>query len=333
MGYHTNLQGESDHVPLTTLLPLDQVTRQHKGRTIKGGSNEEAAFILQINTGLADPLHGLGPLDTPEVVKELSQRIASVFSGAWQAHSKGYTITVNPKPWWGETCQAVYDEYREDNTPDTRHAFQAPVRVAKQEFFDEKVTEISINHKRPWDLMAWIQERKNPPCEAIQFNRQPCHTTDQLWQALHGTYNTVNNRLVDLSILDNLPTLEAREWPEFSKLELRQALEACSSRSAPGPDHVTWRHLKAVLSVPDCTVLILHLANACVDVGHWPKHFKDSLSVIIPKLNKPAYSSPKVFRPIVLLNTLGKLLEKLISNRFQFDTCPLVSVPGSVLHC
>ncbi|KAJ3506303.1 hypothetical protein NMY22_g17294 [Coprinellus aureogranulatus] len=66
-------------------------------------------------------------------------------------------------------------------------------------------------------------------------------------------------------------------------------------------------------------VLILRLANACIDVGHWPKHFKDSLSVVIPKPNKPAYSTPKAFRPIVLLNTLGKLLEKLISNRFQFD--------------
>ncbi|KAJ3522438.1 hypothetical protein NMY22_g11892 [Coprinellus aureogranulatus] len=315
----TNLQGESDHVPLTTLLPLDQVTRQHKGRTIKGGSDEEAAFIFQINTGLADLLHDLGPLDTPEAVEELAQNIAGMFSGAWQVHSKGYTITVKSKPWWGETCQAAYDEYREDKSPDTRRVFRAAVRAAKREFFDEKVAEISIDHKRPWDLMAWIQERKNPPCEAIQFNGQPCHTTDQLWQALHGTYNAANNRPVDLSILDDLPTLAAREWPEFSELELRQALEACSSRSAPGPDHVTWRHLKAILSIPDCTVLILRLANACIDVGHWPKHFKDSLSVIIPKPNKPAYSTPKAFRPIVLLNTLGKLLEKLISNRFQFD--------------
>ncbi|KAJ3499868.1 hypothetical protein NMY22_g19468 [Coprinellus aureogranulatus] len=199
--------------------------------------------------------------------------IAGVFSGAWQVHSKGYTVTVKSKPWWGETCQAAYDEYREDNSPETRRAFWAAVKAAKREFFDEKVTEISVDHKRPWDLMVWIQERKNPPCKAIQFNGQPCHTTDQLWQALHGTYNAANNRPVDLSILDDLPTLAAREWPEFSELELRQALEACSSCSAPGPDHVTWRHLKAILSIPDCTVLILRLANACIDVGHWPEDF------------------------------------------------------------
>jgi Reverse transcriptase (RNA-dependent DNA polymerase) len=53
--------------------------------------------------------------------------------------------------------------------------------------------------------------------------------------------------------------------------------------------------------------------------GHWPSHFKESLSVIIPKPGKPNYSTPKSFRPIVLLNTLGKLLEKLLSRRLQFD--------------
>jgi len=40
--------------------------------------------------------------------------------------------------------------------------------------------------------------------------------------------------------------------------------------------------------------------------------------VIIPKPNKPLYDSPKSFRPIVLLNTLGKLIEKVIGERLQY---------------
>jgi len=40
--------------------------------------------------------------------------------------------------------------------------------------------------------------------------------------------------------------------------------------------------------------------------------------VIIPKLNKPAYDHSKAFHPIVLLNTLGKLIEKVIAERIQF---------------
>ena len=34
---------------------------------------------------------------------------------------------------------------------------------------------------------------------------------------------------------------------------------------------------------------------------------------------KPVYNIPKVFRPIMLLNTLGKLIEKTIANRLQWE--------------
>jgi len=40
--------------------------------------------------------------------------------------------------------------------------------------------------------------------------------------------------------------------------------------------------------------------------------------IIIPKPNKSSYDHAKMFRPIVLLNTLGKLIEKIIAERIQF---------------
>ena len=41
--------------------------------------------------------------------------------------------------------------------------------------------------------------------------------------------------------------------------------------------------------------------------------------VVIPKLNKLDYSKAKAYCLIVLLNCLGKLLEKLIAKQMQFD--------------
>jgi len=40
--------------------------------------------------------------------------------------------------------------------------------------------------------------------------------------------------------------------------------------------------------------------------------------VIIPKPNKPAYNNPKSFHLIILLNTIGKLIKKVIAERLQF---------------
>ena len=44
------------------------------------------------------------------------------------------------------------------------------------------------------------------------------------------------------------------------------------------------------------------------------------MMVVIPKPNKALYNSPKSFRLIVLLNTMGKLIEKVIGERLQFLT-------------
>ena len=133
---------------------------------------------------------------------------------------------------------------------------------------------------------------------------------EQLWQALHGTYNAASGRPCDVSILDALPTRAERGWAPFSALELTQALSACSGRSAPGPDHLTWSHLKTIVAYDQCRDVLLSVVNACLRVGHWPRHFKESVSVVIPKPGKPSYSTPKAYRPIVLLNTLGKLIRE-----------------------
>ena len=44
------------------------------------------------------------------------------------------------------------------------------------------------------------------------------------------------------------------------------------------------------------------------------------MSIIIPKPNKKSYDSPKDFQPIMLLNTTGKLIEKVIGERLQFQS-------------
>jgi hypothetical protein len=59
--------------------------------------------------------------------------------------------------------------------------------------------------------------------------------------------------------------------------------------------------------------------NACLQSGHWPAEFKATTTVVIPKSGKPLYDTPKLFRPIVLLNTLGKMFEKMLSNRLKFE--------------
>ena len=104
-------------------------------------------------------------------------------------------------------------------------------------------------------------------------------------------------------------------------------LKACSNVFAPGPDHITWWYLKVILANNTCAIGIFSLANAYLSLHHWPRHFKELVSMIILKLGKPAYDTSKAFRPIFLLNTLGKLIEKMVARRLQFD-----AVKYGILH-
>jgi hypothetical protein len=106
-------------------------------------------------------------------------------------------------------------------------------------FFNARIEEISETNMRPWDLMEWVKQCKLPVCKAIQFQGQPCHTLESLWDTLHGTYNAASGWQVDLTVLDDLDPLPERDWVGFSAHKMFDMLFACLSHSAPGPDHVT----------------------------------------------------------------------------------------------
>ena len=166
--------------------------------------------------------------------------------------------------------------------------------------------------------MNWVKKRKLPATEAIKYNGSPCLSPDSLWNTLHNSFNTALHRQVDLSILNKVECKPCQIWNPFSRYEFKSAIYKCIDTSAPGPDKMSWRHWKLIFKNDNCLSKIINITNACINLGHWPNYFKTSSTVIIPKPNKTLYDSPKVFHPIVLFNTLGKLVEKVIAERIQF---------------
>ena len=121
-----------------------------------------------------------------------------------------------------------------------------------------------------------------------------------------------------MNILNEISLKLSLTWPLFSNKELISAINRCSNLSTLGPDRVLWKYLKVVVKNFRCLKNIINIANICIDLEHWPLHFKSSLLIIISKPNKISYNSPKLFCPIVLMNFLEKLIKKVIEKRLQF---------------
>ncbi|KAI5115231.1 hypothetical protein M0805_009291 [Coniferiporia weirii] len=98
--------------------------------------------------------------------------------------------------------------------------------------------------------------------------------------------------------------------------ELMDALANTSNLSAPGPLGIGYCPLKWVIAAfPDDT---LTLFNDCLHLGHHPECWWVAKVVMLQKPNKKDPFSPCSYHPITLKETLGKLLEKMITNRLQF---------------
>ncbi|VVC42614.1 Reverse transcriptase domain [Cinara cedri] len=126
------------------------------------------------------------------------------------------------------------------------------------------------------------------------------------------------------SIVDTLfPADETIVWPvadashgfhEISIEEIRQCARDIPTGKAPGPDGVPDMVVKRIAERrPE---IFAQAFNQCLGEGIFPAIWKRADLVLLPKGNKPL-DLPSSYRPICLLNTTGKLLERIIKVRLD----------------
>ena len=98
---------------------------------------------------------------------------------------------------------------------------------------------------------------------------------------------------------------------EVSIFELKELIKKIRGKGAPGPDGISNKIIKIL---PDRFLFYIKiLFDASINLSHIPTAWKNANVVMIPKpqKNKQDINS---YRPISLLNTISKLLEKVISS-------------------
>ncbi|XP_063532848.1 uncharacterized protein LOC134743387 [Cydia strobilella] len=106
---------------------------------------------------------------------------------------------------------------------------------------------------------------------------------------------------------------ETEEVPAVSAEELRAAVRRMRIKNtAPGPDGLPGRAW--ALAIAELEPRLTRLFSACLDQGRFPVAWKTGKLVLLKKEGRPA-ESPSAYRPIVLLDEVGKLFERIIASR------------------
>ena len=104
-------------------------------------------------------------------------------------------------------------------------------------------------------------------------------------------------------------------WPPITELEIQRSLKRAKGSTAPGEDGLptlVWKNLWGTLKH-----IITRILTASIKLGYHPKRWRGAKIVVLRKPGKPDYSIPGAYRPISLLNTLGKILEAVIARRLS----------------
>jgi len=157
----------------------------------------------------------------------------------------------------------------------------------------------------------WTVKHLVPPRKTPRFPSLP-DASSPVW---------INKALLDHFFLpkDPLPTRgRLNKNPSATPLtseEIKLAVSKSSPSSAPGPDGVpysVWKKLNLVNPA-----IILELLSPLVAFGYHPPSLKTANGVVLHKPGKASYNSPASFRIILLLKTILKILERIMTVRLS----------------
>ena len=142
----------------------------------------------------------------------------------------------------------------------------------------------------------------------------------------------INTALLSLffSDKDHTPTPSIlcpfTDVPSLGPEEIAYALSKSANTSAPGPDQIPYGIWKEVNKASPS--LLLALLGPLITYGFHPASLKEADGIVLSKPGKPTYSTPSSFCVIVLLQTVSKILERIIASRLS----PLARKVGLVKH-
>jgi hypothetical protein len=221
----------------------------------------------------------------------------------------------NAFAWWNHECTAAARQVRRappEAVATARRHLHHTFRLAKRAWLENNLASTSLDL---WSVTKWRKGRRVSHVPPLDTGAGPTSDRSEMDAALREHFFGRHKRHPIWPDLPGDPAV-ARTWIPITEDEVSRALATGPGTSAPGPSGIPYWVLRWAHEADNSHLTTIF--NACLDLGCHP--WPDATVIAIPKPDKPDYTKVKAFRPITLLECMGKTLEKIIANRLQVQS-------------
>lgn len=330
------VHADSDHLPIRTILDFSpQIAQPPKRRNWKAMDAAKLREFVADNLDTYSHWHTLRTNPSPSAIDAAAGFLNEVIQRAiqhavpWARPStwanpnftpecrdmvkmtrllrRVYTLTHSAESW------AAYVKARNRKGRIISRALRRGFRRWVSEAIDQGTHGI-------WRVAKWARNRGARTASTIPTligPHGPADTTEAKAETLREAFFP-EPPPADLSDIERRVQPTQIDFPEITKEEIAKAIRRAPPDKAPGPDAIPNKVWHELLNVPVFLDRITQLFNSSIKIGHNPKHFQISTTVALRKAAPRDYRLPKSYRPVALLNTLGKILESTVATRIAW---------------
>lgn len=217
--------------------------------------------------------------------------------------------------------------YGQEHTEESWEAYRAArnqkgrvIRKALRKMHREKVEQAAESLTSLWKIAKWARSRQNQTPtvtpELQKPNTTETATTPEEKAALFKETFFPTPPEANLADMENAVYNDQLTMPPVTEQEVDDTIQEAAPLKALGPDGIINKALQ--LAKP---LIIPHLAqmfNQSLMLGYCPRHFRKSTTVVLRKPGKSNYTMLKAYRPIALLNTIGKIMDAIMAKRLSY---------------
>ena len=263
---------------------------------------------------------------TPQELDNYTLALVNAYQNAVAKHTPWKRPSPHCKRWWSQELSDLrkqmnrlrnkywrtHNEIEGEKWRNMRRRYRSEIQAAKRKTWESFVEE--ADERTIWTAKKYID--KPPTTHYIPtINNATSHKQKSAEFAAAFFPPPPPARTSDINDTTSYPE-PITSNPVITTKQVQRAIDKMSPKKAPGLDENANITLKKTLNVTSDHIQAL--IQGSINTSHFPTPFKTTTTIVLRKPDKPSYTEAKAYRPIALENTLGKLIESIVTELLSY---------------